>query len=548
MGNQRIRIGIVGLWTENNYGAVLTTWALYSSLEGMGYEPYLIQFSNGKNEKTKSGEFIREHCKIRGVFKTVQDAAELNRDTDIFLVASDQCWRGGWITEKFGYRFFLNFVTANKKKISYATSFGGKEFTGDEEEKEISIKYLKEFNSISVREKSSASLYSLKLNRKVQWTIDPVFLLPNARNEYKRLVERAKESRLNEGNCVLGVFLDVIKTKIKILNQVSRAICKEPIVLLGEGYGKEEELSVENFYYDRGVYEFLSGIYNADYIVTDSYHGLCFSLLFHKPFTVIINDWRGRERFLSLLEYLGLMDRSVNQDSEEISIQTIEESIDWDSIDQKIESHITESMNWFNAALECKAVVLEKDISNNNSIAIADLEERFLRQKNEQRKMKERVFHLEEFCRQQKIEYQHQSKEILHLRRNIVQSRAYRVKEYIDTCIQRGDRVAIRGGGDHTEKLLPLIKEVFAQKEITLKFVVDKKKPCFSLPVACEWITPSSFERRKDEVDKIIVSSSRYGEELLQELREYCSEEEIINPYGGFYEGELFPKQGWYDL
>ena len=221
---------------------------------------------------------------------------------DCFIVGSDQVWRPCYspcITD-----FFLKEVSAeaNAVKIAYAASFGTNqwEFTADQTKECAEL--AKKFDAISVREDSGVILCEEYLGIDAEHLLDPTMLLKQ--EDYIRLFTHAgvSESKGNlfcyvlDDNLEADCIIESLKKDGYIPN--SAAISVTPSEELVRPY----QISVE---------EWLRGIYDADLVVTDSFHACVFSILFNKPFVALGNRNRGNARFHSLLRMFGLLGRLV---------------------------------------------------------------------------------------------------------------------------------------------------------------------------------------------------------------------------------------------
>ncbi|HAH71053.1 MAG TPA: hypothetical protein DCL74_04900, partial [Succinivibrionaceae bacterium] len=136
-------------------------------------------------------------------------------------------------------------------------------------------------------------------------------------------------------------------------------------------------------YKEKAVEEWLSSIYYSKYYIGDSYHGLCFALIFHIPFLIVFDRKNSTiERIKDLLDFLSLSDRLIVDESDLNKINLIiKHDIDWDAIDKKISEKIIYSKEWLLTQLEEKKIYdvefnlleerylsLYQDISRKNDI------------------------------------------------------------------------------------------------------------------------------------------------------------------------------------
>lgn len=247
-------------------------------------------------------------------------------DFDDYIVGSDQVWRKKYMQyfdSDLGV-WFLDFVSDNKgKRIAYGASFGidEQEYITDEQ---VHIRPLyNKFDAVSVRENSG-----LELLKEYGWTspkaevvLAPTLLL--AANDYIDLYRKAKTKPLQSK--LLCYILDTNDEKDGIIKQIAEETHLQPYIQTIEA---QVNLSVE---------QWIRNFSEAEYVITDSYHGMLFSLIFHKPFKLIINQARGAARFDSVAEQLGF---------------TINEPINWNVVDLHLDEARKKSIQFLRDALK----------------------------------------------------------------------------------------------------------------------------------------------------------------------------------------------------
>jgi hypothetical protein len=242
---------------------------------------------------------------------------------DAYVVGSDQVWRQQ-IVQPFPLKMFLwDFIKCPSKKIAYSVSLGNSEPELSPCEAESLKKYYNQFSSVSVREKSAQDVLKEYgwTNPKAEWMIDPTMLLKQ--EDYLDVIKTAETTRM-DGN-IFCYILDSTPEKTASINQISKSIGLKAFVT------GLHELSIE---------QWLRNFADAEYIITDSYHGLIFSMIFNKPVKLFFNEFRGNARFESLFELFGI---SSNQ-----------ENYDWFRINKIIEMERQRAISWLKNALDCK--------------------------------------------------------------------------------------------------------------------------------------------------------------------------------------------------
>ena len=334
-----MKIGILTLPLHTNYGGILQAYALQTVLERMGHEvcliekkrkplrlpmwkaplvygkrvlknlaghPYPIFYEQKVNReepitRQNTDLFIKRYIKRR----IVNDFSELKEsDFDAIVVGSDQIWRP---------RYFLNIGHAyldftegwDIRRMAYAASFGTDEWEYTREETEECASLLKMFDAVSVRERSGIDLCKKHFNIDAVQALDPTLLL--AREDYLKLVEGTDVKRHNGG--LMCYFLDETPEKTNLANQLAEKQCFE---LFSVNNPNADRMSL---HFEKRIQEpveqWIAGFSDASFVVTDSFHGCVFSIIFKKPFVAIGNKSRGMSRFVSLLNLFGLSERLI---------------------------------------------------------------------------------------------------------------------------------------------------------------------------------------------------------------------------------------------
>lgn len=329
ISSNRADCGIINYWWSDDNGAILTAYALQQTLSKFGYTSKLIDLKKDAISGGISEKFARKYMSISCRMANDKDYYELNAAFDNFIVGSDQVFRAEWVSN----HWFLDFVDDDKNKVAVSASYG-KDALDVPKKRELEIKYLlSRFNSISVREEQGVEL-SKKLGAKAVNIIDPVFYL--GKQEY---IDKLNIRVNNEDKYIFVYIRDLTENKT--------AIC--------EGFAAKFQYKL--FFADdkTDVETFLEKILNSQMVITDSYHGLCFSLIFNKKYLCICNRMRGLERFNSLKKILQLDSRCFVD--EEVDADNIEYKIfeeDWGKINSKIYTFSCEAQLWIYKALRKK--------------------------------------------------------------------------------------------------------------------------------------------------------------------------------------------------
>ena len=361
-----------------NYGGILQTYALQTVLERMGHDVTFIQKRNWplrlklqdmpvvytkrivKNllgqhipmsyERIFNREapiirqniepFVRKHIRM----KVVDDYRQIcENDFDAIIVGSDQIWRPLYV--KHIESAFLDFAKDwnNIKRVAYAASFGTDSWEYSKSQSEHCRKLVKLFNAVSVREASAVKLCREHFGVEAKHVLDPTMLLEA--EDYIKLFEENGTPK-SDGN-LLCYILDESDEKSKIIDMISEQRHLRPFNVSSRPYYRYDIAVEERI--QPSVEQWIRGFYDADFVVTDSFHACVFSILFRKPFLVYGNKARGMSRFMSLLETCGLEYRFVSEFSN-VEKKVFKE-IDWNIINAILSNRRDDAKSFLVTAL-----------------------------------------------------------------------------------------------------------------------------------------------------------------------------------------------------
>lgn len=349
-----MKIAVMTFFNYNNFGASLQCYGLYKTLKDMGHEVEYLDYTC----PYIGNPFKLIHLKNKGLFgyiystmgyicylprkkyfdefrKLIPHTKPLNesniseyKDTyDKYIAGSDQVWS----TKLTNYdkTYFLDFVTNNKKKFSYAASFGGN--TVDDLQYKWYEMLLKEFQKISVREEYGEKLVERLAQRDAKVVVDPTLLL--SENDWAEVCAE----RIVKGNYILvyqlGFSKQLIQTVKKVAGLTGMKVVYIPFPLGGI---VKSRLSI-----GIGPSEWLSLFRYAKYVITDSYHGIIFSILFRKKFLGVVDGQHKNQRAISLLNKLGLQDRIAGDNEKKIL-----EEINYEQVLLILKREIADSKQW----------------------------------------------------------------------------------------------------------------------------------------------------------------------------------------------------------
>lgn len=346
-----MKIALITIHNANNYGAILQTFATYKILSRFG-DVDIIDYEN--RHISISLDLIRLKFTIHGIlgmgkdifrliprykaikkFKTFSEkyfkmSKKINKDDidfpnyDLYVCGSDQIWNPNCISDnsQIDEIYFLNFAPKDSKKISYASSLGNYRFTIEEQNKVSNL--LNDFSFLSVREKDGKEHLESFLNKEIKHVLDPTLLL--SKKEWIETFD-LKENISDE-----KYILVYSVPKSKLIKDAIEYFSKKlnlPVIAVDQNLSMGTK--VDKHIRDAGPIEYLNLFLNASFIITDSFHGTCFSINFQKQFVSIAPGIHSN-RIESFLNTINLENRIIrNKDNfeniEEIGNKEYDESL-----------------------------------------------------------------------------------------------------------------------------------------------------------------------------------------------------------------------------
>ncbi|MCD8400503.1 polysaccharide pyruvyl transferase family protein [Tenacibaculum finnmarkense] len=370
-----MKIGIMTQPLHSNYGGILQNYGLQQVLKKIGHEPYTIRrekiintslltkiklvvsffklykFRYVKSEKEflierqNAQKFVSKYINSTALCYDSKslEALQLKHEFEAYVVGSDQVWRPQYSPNILNY--FLDFLdnTSFKSiiKISYAASFGVDTWLFSEKDTLICKKLAQSFKGISVREKSGIALCENYLDSDATLVLDPTLLVE--KQEYESLIESyEKESVIApiKGDFFFVYILDKTKEKLTLIDEISEKTNKKPIFI--------SHVSTEESPVVPPIEEWLKRYRDCSFIMTDSFHGTAFSILFNKPFVSFGNKNRGLSRFNSILTLFDLKDRLLvnNNFSTATVLKLLQQPLDTKKVNTKLNEYRELSLNF----------------------------------------------------------------------------------------------------------------------------------------------------------------------------------------------------------
>lgn len=320
-----MKIRLITFHTPKNYGAVLQAYSLMSYLKSYSDDVEIIDYntpalrakyplkpkndglkqfiynllmysanSQKKQKFEKFDAFVSNKLSLTKRYESLEDLISDPPEADAVFTGSDQVFNPSRIEEERKV-FYLDFLPSSTKKIAYAASFGVKSIPTDKQE-EITH-YLEEIDSISVRESSGIGIVKDLSGKSAAEVLDPVFL-----NDKEFWVNTAVPYKEELGNYLFYYKLmnsfesDAAAQKIAKEKNLKLVVMTDALI----------KWKADKVLRDVGPEEFLYLMNNANYIVTDSFHGVAFSLIFEKQFTFSDMNNRTNDRGFNLLQKAGI--------------------------------------------------------------------------------------------------------------------------------------------------------------------------------------------------------------------------------------------------
>lgn len=350
------RIGILTLPLNDNCGGRLQAFALQEYLRGIGHDAHLVNLKRSKGKSLKSLiKWCMRPYQQKDLFnESIQsatpelypsdDLVHLNEMFDGFIVGSDQVWRKKY-AKGFLTSFFLDFAAEHDvKRVSYAASFGVSDWQFTQEETNELAKLIANFHAVSVREDSAVRLCQEFFGVEAKHVLDPTMLLGQER--YLRLVE--KECTQNFDGDLLYYILDMNESMRSLVKSYAQELAMVPFTA-NTRVSRATSPWTERPY--PRVTNWVKSFVAAKFVITDSFHGSIFSILFNRPFLVLGNVKRGNARFMSLLKMFDLEDRLVPYD-DGINLEKANAPIDWKTVNEILSQKKEESEEFLRLALE----------------------------------------------------------------------------------------------------------------------------------------------------------------------------------------------------
>lgn len=380
-----MKLGIITLPFNSNYGGILQAYALQKTLTNLGHEVKNVnRFSKGigiplkmkilsfgnrfikryllgkrvplriwptaKEQKfmaQHTENFIKENITLTHFLKNDSEFPSLEKyNFDAYIVGSDQVWRPRYSPKIENH--FLGFLGyKNITRIAYAASFGVDKWEYSDEQTKRCCDLAQKFDAISVREDSAIRMCKEHLKVNAFQVVDPTMLLE--KEVYEELVK--KDNLPERKRKLLNYVLDITPEIKTIISKIENTMGLESFSTMPKNLfrfvGKEKiDTCVAP-----PVTNWIKGIMDADFVITDSFHGTVFSIIFNKPFFALGNTKRGMSRFTSLLKTFELEHRLLTENNYNIE-EKINAKIDFEKVNKILNSKRKEAILFLQESLK----------------------------------------------------------------------------------------------------------------------------------------------------------------------------------------------------
>lgn len=335
----------------------MQSYATIKTLQEMGHDVNMIDIrltdANPKTLKYKIAgligrsslllhkfeNFWRQYFPTTRRYNNIQELQTCPPSSDVYLVGSDQVWNPT-LTTTLANAYFLDFGDKSVRRVAYASSFGFAEFPDESQFKESFLGYLKNMDAISCREETGVKLLQ-KLGIDSTNVLDPTLL----RSDYHELTGEITE----KDSLVfypIGNNLEMVEA---FALQIAGQLNLDYTNLMHRTY------KFGRFFCNGlSVQDWIRSIASAKMVITTSFHGVAFSLVYQRQFIVIISNRNRGSRITNLLDKLGLSCRYFFSVEDAQNSRCWESTIDYSQVSKKLEKMRITSIDFLKRALDGK--------------------------------------------------------------------------------------------------------------------------------------------------------------------------------------------------
>lgn len=358
------KIGMMTFPNSTSFGASLQMFALYTTIHKLGYDVEVINYINSHMENRKHvpsasaqtkhtiGTVVNNwlcqnpkqnafrkfekqmHFYPNNIIRTSKELSALSDRYSHVIVGSDQVWNP--LITNFDTGYLLDFCGKDTKRVAYAPSFGVSSL--DDQYREAYIRGLLRFDALSAREIRGQELISELIGEDSQLVLDPSMLM--TKNEWMKIIHKCKYS---SNGYIVRFLLNKSQQNDRFVEELSK---KKGLPVYEIGGNFLTNFRHKNMRYSGviGPAEWLDIINNANCVVTDSFHGTAFSILFEKELYVSLVS-STNSRLVTLLDNFNLTNRVINSACEEYT------DINYDAVEKILGEKREESMAYLRRSL-----------------------------------------------------------------------------------------------------------------------------------------------------------------------------------------------------
>lgn len=377
-----MKVGITTFHWSDNYGAVLQAYALQTFLERRGHSVEIIDYRKGAKPSRVTAALARfpvrllhtalrllsplagvlprrlrgaievcykkflferfriKHLRLTPRLHSIESLRSVGANYDVLITGSDQVWNPRFLDEGNGHfdAYFLTFADPKTHTMAYAASIGHADTsTMTAEWRQQLASRMGSIHAIGVRESSSLPLVEELCGRRdAEQVVDPTLLLPAS--DYAQLAGKLRPSSTLFAYMLHGLEAGAVPLcrEVAKLKQLSILRCNARQSMLHPGHDLP------------GPDGWLQHIRNASFVITNSFHGTVFCLIFHVPFiSILIDNHLGsmNARITDLLDAVDLRHRALVL-GDDLSDELISNPINWEQVDRKMQSIRQRSINF----------------------------------------------------------------------------------------------------------------------------------------------------------------------------------------------------------
>lgn len=318
---------------------------------GMNFLLY-VKYVKRKDKFYKFQELCVPHSEVYNTHNISESVAT----DDIFIAGSDQIWNPAWTEDA----YFLNFVPDHNGKIAYAASIGANEVSQDF--LEHVVPYLRRFDFISVREESAKEILQPYLDQEIKVTLDPTLLLP--REEWDKIAVQPMIPQ----PYIFVYLLGEKRAHRRLIKKFARTLGLKIAFLphVHFHFNPADCFFADYNLYDVGPAEFVGLVKNAEIVITDSFHGCVFSIIYGRKFWALkrhkdSDPQNMNSRLYTLFRSLGLSDRLIADEDADYDAAYLNKEIDYGKVEKSLDSLRKDSSDFLLNAIETVRRRMEND-------------------------------------------------------------------------------------------------------------------------------------------------------------------------------------------